>query len=576
MGAATFEPLGCLVTGAWLDGNLAEDASLGYFITGADNRPSGKMVDLDPDCQFASEIWGLRLRLSDPATGDLAFEGVFAPASFRDLYTRQLVDGGQENGQPAGGRFVSTLTDVRFGPAAERSAAIRALRDQSADSTLSVCLHQFGYYYGNTKPRYRTGRLIGSIGVKEPGEPMSVVVRRRIRPFAVQAGNPPSALVVVSAIDVELGPGGMGADLGHALILDDANGSLTDLGTALGLGRTVSIGIGLAPPAGVTPPLSDGLVTLFGEAEVMGAGWYERSGGIAEWPLDAVALASAKSAPLAAYLRTPRGLYPLGGETVEGLFVRADTFVRRLDHGESTTVAFKACRFGEPTAGVTILLGRPVSLSDRQTYADALRYPDRVVTDVNGEAEVLIASGAPYRRGAIDGMVFAISYVPLLVDGGQDPPGVGLDGLDQIFVHQREPFSGPAAPDWATDILPILRQYANLYPVMTHQLFDLADEMAVRMHARHMLLAMERPITDPNYMPVTRDLSGPRRDMIVDWLRRAAAEAGSQMALRRALPSTEARAMEDAPAQDSMELAAPDAKMVAAHLASGIAAREDV
>jgi hypothetical protein len=35
-----------------------------------------------------------------------------------------------------------------------------------------------------------------------------------------------------------------------------------------------------------------------------------------------------------------------------------------------------------------------------------------------------------------------------------------------------------------------------------------------------MLLAMTRDIADPNHMPVTRDLSGPKRATIVRWLER--------------------------------------------------------
>lgn len=566
LGGGTLEPLGCRVTGAWLDATAhTDDPAVGYALSGADDRPSAKMVDLDPDWQMASELWGFRLRIFDSSNGALAVEGEFTPASFRDLYTRQFRDPGAENGQPAGGRYVSTLTDVTWGPAASQSAVMRALRDATRAGELAVCLHQFGYYYATSHARYRTGTLIGSIGPRLPDEAQTAQVSRRLLPFRTQAGT------VLSAVDLMVGSSSLGADLGHALIIDDPDGTITDLGDFLKLGATRSIAIGLAPPAGAVGPLPDEQVTIFGETKVLEPGWYPRSGGIAEWPLDATAQARVVGAPLHLYLRTERGLYPCNAETAEGLFVRTDSFVRRLDSGDTVTVAFNARRLGQP-AVVTIALGDPVSPSDGQPRADALTYPRQLVTDQHGHAELHIGSGHSYRRDNIDGMVFAIPYTPHLSAGPAAPATVGLGALDQVVVHQREPFAAPAAPDWGRDVLPVLRQYAYLYPVMSRHLFDLADEGAVRTHARHMLLAMARPITDPNYMPVTRDLSDAKRDMILRWLQGAVSQTNSQLVERRlrhehtavALPGPAAAGL--APPGDT----GPDAKTTAARIASGL------
>jgi hypothetical protein len=111
-GGATFDFYDCRVTGAAsIDGPAADgDPVLALAVSGASDRPSGKMVDLDPDWQQASEIWGLTVRLLDPATGELAVQGTFEVSAFRDLFLRQLaevLDGTLPNGQPSGARYVS-------------------------------------------------------------------------------------------------------------------------------------------------------------------------------------------------------------------------------------------------------------------------------------------------------------------------------------------------------------------------------------------------------------------------------------------------------------------------------------
>jgi hypothetical protein len=54
---------------------------------------------------------------------------------------------------------------------------------------------------------------------------------------------------------------------------------------------------------------------------------------------------------------------------------------------------------------------------------------------------------------------------------------------------------------------------------MSRHLFDIADLAAVDAHRSQMELAFFRPIDDPNYMPVTRDMSAAKREIIIKWLR---------------------------------------------------------
>ena len=249
-GMATFEFIDCRVSsGLSVDGIPDHsDPALRLAISGAIDRPSAKMVDLDPAWQMSSEIWGLKVRVYDPTTQELAFEGEFEVASFRDLYRRQVTEiraGTLQNGQPSGARFVSILRHVYWGPITDVSPLLSALRAQTDHNTLSIALDQFGYFYPPQHGRHATGSLSGTIGPWSASEPSTSLVARRLQALSIQSANG----IVIGAIDFELDEAAhrLSLDVGHALLIDDVNGTPTDLSTFLnGLEEIV---VGLAPAA---------------------------------------------------------------------------------------------------------------------------------------------------------------------------------------------------------------------------------------------------------------------------------------------------------------------------------------
>ena len=70
------------------------------------------------------------------------------------------------------------------------------------------------------------------------------------------------------------------------------------------------------------------------------------------------------------------------------------------------------------------------------------------------------------------------------------------------------------------DVYPILFQYARLYPFM-RSLIDLSDysTMANSGITRKIQGALSLPLTDAAYMPVTRDLSVGKTNLILTWIR---------------------------------------------------------
>jgi len=137
-----------------------------------------------------------------------------------------------------------------------------------------------------------------------------------------------------------------------------------------------------------------------------------------------------------------------------------------------------------------------------------------LTTDAHGRATCTIATSDPGNpRGYLDGQIYLFGY------GFADAPQPVSHQLDLMVLHVRDAFQAPVAPNWQQHIAPILVQFGNLYPVMSDRIVDLTDYDDVRRHRAALELALSLDLDDPNHMPVTRDLSQARRDMVLFWLR---------------------------------------------------------
>jgi hypothetical protein len=149
-------------------------------------------------------------------------------------------------------------------------------------------------------------------------------------------------------------------------------------------------------------------------------------------------------------------------------------------------------------------------------------------TDANGRAKLTITAvdpGTP--RAFIDGQVYAISFS--LEESPTDPSK--FDPSNFISLLMFSAATAPRALAW-NDVHPILGQYSNLYPrphgpnsytpfiglPPSHPVVNLNDYDSVAGFAQHIVWALNLPIDHPSHMPVTRDLSGAKRALLLRWL----------------------------------------------------------
>ena len=157
-------------------------------------------------------------------------------------------------------------------------------------------------------------------------------------------------------------------------------------------------------------------------------------------------------------------------------------------------------------------------------------------------------TGTP--RDYLDGQVYLIQY------GVSGQPATAFNQVDLIVVHARNAFTAPAKPTW-DDVKDILTQFGNLYPIMSQKLFDIADPAEVKRNVHLLRLAFGLDISDPNYMPVTRDLSKPKLQMIRAYLDHLATEEAAipqqEMRQQPAAPMVHVEAVRPAPTAEAPE-----------------------
>jgi hypothetical protein len=490
-GSGSWRLENCRITGAVLaDGTVArtaaDDSVVGSSIA---QIGSARLVDLDSQQQLVSQIWGMQLRLADPG-GNPAFSGAFRVTAFSDLwFKRAQVPGGGDRRMSA--FYQSVLTGLAWSEQLE-SHVLNELRSASASGRLSIKFNVDGFIQSA-----RIGRIVGAIGPALPGEPEHFVLGRHCMPVGADA-----PIWFFPAI-VDKQRGKLIADFGNALPTTSIGGAPVDSSLQLDIGL-------LATNGGFSP---------FGRVSIGPAGWYEQTAGICEFPADrslsAAELTQLQASPIAVRAQTAGGPSIVAREGSDGLHVRAETFVYRMSANDQVAATLQVTRFGQPVANADIAAAFDSTWVPPPDPKVGLTFPSMVKTDSQGIATLPLKAGSiDQPRKFIDGQVYGVGYsLP------QSDPAAGgyRNTWNFISVLVWSDLAMPSAPTWLDHVQQIFKQYARLYPVMKDivQLDNYDDVVANKDRIRAVFML---PEDDPRYMPVTRDLSPAKRQMILNWL----------------------------------------------------------
>jgi hypothetical protein len=542
--------------------NPRPDAAIGLQVASSGSRVAGKIVDLDPYQQGCSQIWGLNVRLTNGATD--FFSGPFAVAAFADLWNRAQSSGGDMR---MGAFWQSVIGPVTIDNSIN-SPVLHQLAAASPTGMLSIKFNVDGFNNNTGSTGFTLGRCVGTIGPALADEPQQFVLGRQLFPdLASNSLAPLQPLYFMQAV-VDETTSTIYADFGNALP------TITPGSDLFGIGK---LEIGWLDASSNFNSLG-----TLDESVYTAAGWYEQTAGIVEFPLSSTDLANTKTNLLAIQVTTTAKGKTTSAvwlrENQDGLHCRADNFVHRLNPpfgntpGDTAQVTVWASQYGKPLANAPISVSfDPSQLSGGAPYpndpltknitappvatptnaiwvgstqpTDATDpWPNATITTgtsgnvtltINcadpGNARPFVNSSVP--NSSIDGQVYGVRCMngpvatavgnPPNVFFDQNPPpttfGFNPSDVISLLVWSGYPMpSSGVTPQWS-DVAPILAQYAVLYPVMD-QLIDLTNQQEVNAQAQLLYLAFSLPITDPNSMPVTRDLSAAKRATLLAYL----------------------------------------------------------
>ncbi len=522
-GTGAWRLLDCQVTRACrADGTdavtPAADAAVGSAVREFGDRSSAKIVDLDPDQQGVSMIFGLTVRLAD-AQGKFLMQGDFEPAAFFDLQSNRGAGGGDFG---ACAYFQSVLQNVEWGDVTA-SACLTQMQQKTVAGMLSIRFMTDGYRMGGQQRGY--GRITGTIGPYLAEEPRTFVRGRHLAP----SGDPYAPI----DCSVDTDSRKVFVDIGNSLPTD-ASGGFSDQGD-------ITLVAGSGPAA-----------LVLGSLNYRDKGGYVSTAGVYALP----AGRTLTDAELAAIAQQPLHLMAqpqnaanqvIASESDDGIYVRAEQFVFRIDAGLSQSTDLIATKFGAPLAGATPQIqSGAFSLPAKSPLPQVTTDPK---TNAKGRAKLTItAVDAGNPRGFIDGQVYGISFA--LQESTVQPSS--FDGSNFISLLMFNALTAPARPDWS-DVQPIFEQYGHLYPrphgpnpyapfsgrPPSHPVVNLNDYDSITGFAQHIIWALDLPIGHPSHMPVTRDLSEAKRAMLLKWLR----DVGADGKPRRSMTLAAARPM---------------------------------
>jgi hypothetical protein len=525
-----------------------------------------KMVDLDPDMQGRSAVFGLRIYVTLP--GGAGFSGLVSvpELQFLNQRTQALPNIGSWS---AVGTWMGQIAEVTWSEDAASSpflAQFKAACRRGIAVKLTMDLHQNSpqtkFTPGNM---FCYGRVHGSLGPIGAGELAQVVPGRQVAvPPAAQGENLmaaaaprplgvsqslgrtiderfrgkalPGAAVADAVMAVSPAapapwnpaPAQVGSATSTPLLHLDLGGSIwvesavQSAGVGISDGKLVvdsGIVVGVQAADGSFQPLANGAVSFASQYTLLNSQSKQVnlvcSAGIVDIPLQPDEVSVVGSSPLIIQVTGTTVLQ----EPADGLLLGSEPLAVRLEPGGSAALQLMARRFGQPIVGQQPVTWQIFDSTGAPSTGISIAWAGATGSDGIAVLNVSTASGdvaLPDRRKPLDSQL----YIAMLLDSTGQPIGDGSfnAGSFNVNVLRFQSYTAPPSPTWQADVGPVLEAYARLYPGMKDKL-DIGDEATVQGAAPALFGRMSLPLVEPAYMPVTRDLSPAKIRMILQWLK---------------------------------------------------------
>ena len=510
-------------------------------------NPPPKLVDIDPECQIRSQIFGMKFGISQ-ANNDIAFLGDWQPSIIaQDMWTRVSClsesDFPQKSDHCFGSKGTTRITEVLWGNVSF-SEALEELYNNGITKELSIGQNYFFYtggYPEYLQYNFTLGYVVGTIGVGKTNEPLNFGGERLMTFEDVQKTD--------IAFNSELKCNNVIKMYKAPFVVNINQQILTvDFGNAIAMDSFASIRNISMLHLGILT--SDGCVKILASIPYLEEGWLLRTAGVVDFELDVTDMSILANAELAVVRGTKCSGLTVCSNTPDNDFSHAqillketayfvrplDNYVFRLTKGQSQSVKLYVTHFGKPSYNTPVTLQRtnPWTVPEDGIIVESMT----AVTNSEGVAEFTFTGGlVPYPRKSskyrelldIDGQVYRFMYNVTPI-GDTCRRSIYFKKLvnseivfgtcvNDITFRVWSEFNYTRPYTWVDHVKPIFTKYDMLYPMM-RTILNMSNYNDV-IQARNIQLlnfSMRLDITHPSYMPVTRDLSPVKRDMILEWL----------------------------------------------------------
>ncbi len=544
-------------------------------ITGSEGRASGKIVDLDPDMQMASQIWAFQLRILDD-NGEVLAQGNLEVTPFRDInFSRNILNPGMPG---AGANYISTINKINWSENLDQYPILKELKAKALENTdqLSINLNVFAYCNDINNPRFNLGKVVGSIGAWYEGDPINLTsARRLVGTGKGELFNTTLFTYDEIVVDEELGKkeDRLVFDFGQSFPIKNMEGDINAIYPVTNKNYNLVIGVCKTNKEALTPTSEIKFEDFIEIGEVnykigdqANPKWVLEGGYSIFTNLSEEAKKRISNHPIVLFNRDLESntYQALAVETQNGYIVEADNFVQRVDYLDdnaiqpydmtSAPVNIYVYQWGKPLTKdhsqikIKVSICEPSKLESQVLYklckpAHYLNFNNHSLDDHNPNIELPVILNNPTilnitgnkilehpRTSYLDGQMYFMN-ISCIENGVEIAKGrryfdnhilnenhAKFTGVACINVHLRTYVPIPNQPNWDDDLADTMQQFSNLYPIMSKYIADLGNKEDVLARRDLMLFAFTQPIHSTLHMPVTRDLSNSKRAAIIKWL----------------------------------------------------------